>query len=72
MDFGPSAIQIAQALSVNPWTEEGLPSDGERLRFAIRLNKAAQDAAAQAPHPSLSEPPAAGSAASPPGPSPRR
>ncbi len=51
MDFGPSAIQIAQALSVNPWTEEGLPSDGERLRFAIRLNKAAQDAAAQGPTP---------------------
>lgn len=49
MDFGPPAVQIAQALSVNPWTEEGLPSDGARLRFSIRFNKAAEDSAAQGP-----------------------
>jgi TonB family protein len=37
MDFGPSAVGVAQALAVNPWTQDGLPAEGAHLKFAIRF-----------------------------------
>ena len=40
MDFGPAAIRVAQAMGVNPWTEDGHAADGAHVRFALRLNKA--------------------------------
>jgi TonB family protein len=42
MDFGPAALRVAQAMGVNPWTDDGHPADGAHVRFALRLNKAAR------------------------------
>ncbi len=51
-DFGPSAIEIAQVLAVNPWTDDGLPSDGAHVRFAVRFVREEPPPAApsSAPH----------------------
>ena len=38
-DFGPAALHVAAAMSVNPWIAPGLPAEGERVKFAIRLNR---------------------------------
>jgi len=38
MDFGPAAVALASALAVNPWTFEGLPAEGAKVRIAIRIN----------------------------------
>ncbi len=47
MEFGAAAIQIAQALAVNPWTSDGLPADGAHLKFALRfLHKEPEPASA--------------------------
>ncbi len=37
VDFGVSAIQLAQAMVTNPWTAEGLPTEGAHLRVPIRF-----------------------------------
>ncbi len=49
MDFGPSALAIAPALAVNPWTDDGLPAEGARVRFVIRVDKEADPPAAPKP-----------------------
>ena len=40
MDFGPAAVQIGQLLVVNPWTDDGQPAEGARVRFSIKFVKA--------------------------------
>ncbi len=39
LDFGPAALRVASAMGINPWTEEGRPADGARVRFTVRLNR---------------------------------
>ena len=39
MDIGAAAIRVAQSMGINPWTAEGLPAQGARVTFAIRLNR---------------------------------
>ena len=39
LDFGPAAMRVAALMSVNPWTADGRPADGERVKFAVRLNR---------------------------------
>jgi TonB family protein len=49
LDFGSSALKVAEGMSINPWTTEGLPVDGAHVKFAIRLNRPDQTAQAQPP-----------------------
>jgi TonB family protein len=38
LDFGKSALAITQTMAMNPWTREGLPVDGGRVRVPVRIN----------------------------------
>jgi TonB family protein len=50
MGFGPAAISLAKYMAVDPWTDDGLPADGARLKFAIRfVRKDVQPPAAGSP-----------------------
>ena len=48
LDFGLAAKQVAAGMGVNPWTADGRPAEGERVKFAVRLNR---DEAAEATTP---------------------
>jgi len=37
MGFGDAALQIAAVMMMNPWTAEGDPVDGARIRLPVRL-----------------------------------
>jgi protein TonB len=37
MGFGPSALLMTSAFALTPWTEDGLPLDGARIRVPIRF-----------------------------------
>lgn len=37
MEFGATALVIAQAFAINPWTDDGLPVDGARVTFSVRF-----------------------------------
>jgi TonB family protein len=45
LDFGPAAVAVLTAFTVNPWTEDGHPVDGAKLRVPVRMNQAEQEAA---------------------------
>ncbi len=40
MEFGAAAVQIGNLLVVNPWTDDGMPAEGARVRFSIKFVKA--------------------------------
>lgn len=46
--FGAAAIRLASLMSINAWTEYGLPAEGTEVRFALRLNQAEPAPAAPA------------------------
>ncbi len=48
LGFGPAAVAIAGVMQMSPWTEDGRPVDGARIKLPIRLERPA-DAAAPAP-----------------------
>ena len=37
LGFGEAALQIAGVMAMNPWTAEGTPVDGARIRLPVRL-----------------------------------
>ena len=41
MDFGAMAVQLAQVMALNPWGEDGLPTEGSHIRVPLRLNREA-------------------------------
>jgi TonB family protein len=45
MGFGEAALKIAAVTAMNPWTAQGTPVEGARIRLPIRL--VAPDATAQ-------------------------
>jgi len=47
LGFGEAAVQIASVMAMNPWTEDGRPVDGARIRLPVdlQLPAAAADAA---------------------------
>ena len=49
MDFGPAGVRIASVLAVSAWTPDGMPAEGARVRFGVRINnkETVQGAAAQ-------------------------
>jgi hypothetical protein len=49
MGFGVSALQIATLMAMNPWTAQGDPVDGARIRLPIRLELPADTPAAAPP-----------------------
>jgi TonB family protein len=53
LGFGDSAVQVMAAFTVNPWTEEGHPVDGSKVRVPVRMNEAE-------PAPQAAPPPKAG------------
>ena len=61
LDFGKSAVLTAQAMAVNLWTRDGLPTPGGHIKLPITLvyagDRAAGASAAQAaPHLTSTEP----------------
>ena len=38
MGFGEAGVALATPLAVNPWTADGLPAEGARVRFAVRID----------------------------------
>jgi len=40
MGFGPAAVAIAGVMQMNPWTDEGRPVDGARIRLPINFTQA--------------------------------
>lgn len=44
LGFGAAAVMVAGVLQMNPWTDEGRPVDGARIRLPIRFNLAAEAA----------------------------
>ena len=49
MGFGDAALQVASVMAMNPWTAQGDPVDGARIRLPVRLElpEEATPAAAQ-------------------------
>lgn len=47
MGFAEAAVQVAQVMQMNPWTEGGSPVDGVRLRLPVSFNLAPEPAAAK-------------------------
>jgi hypothetical protein len=41
LGFSHSAVVIADAMAMNPWTDEGGPVDGSSIVLPIRFNLAA-------------------------------
>lgn len=39
LGFGEAAVRVAQAMQMNPWTDDGRPVDGARIRLPIQFNK---------------------------------
>jgi hypothetical protein len=37
MGFGAAALEIAAVVAMNPWTAQGDPVDGARIRLPLRL-----------------------------------
>jgi protein TonB len=37
LGFGDAALQIAAVMGMNPWTAQGTPVEGARIRLPIRL-----------------------------------
>jgi TonB family protein len=54
MGFGDAALQVASVMAMNPWTAQGDPVDGARIRLPVRLEL-----------PAGAEPPAPAQQASP-------
>jgi TonB family protein len=48
LGFGEAAVQIASVMAMNPWTEEGRPVDGARIRLPVDLQLPAAVAASTA------------------------
>jgi TonB family protein len=48
MGFGDAALQVASVMAMNPWTAQGDPVDGARIRLPVRLELPA-DAPTPAP-----------------------
>jgi TonB family protein len=44
LGFGKAALSIASVMVMNPWTRQGAPVDGARIRLPIRLNLGASTA----------------------------
>ncbi len=38
MDFGVEALRVTAVMGVNPWTQDGAPTEGRHYKFAIRIN----------------------------------
>jgi TonB family protein len=49
LGFGQAALAIAGVMKMNPWTVQGAPVDGARIRLPIRVNASAEPAAAAPP-----------------------
>lgn len=39
LGFGEAAVRVAQAMQMSPWTDDGRPVDGARIRLPIQFNK---------------------------------
>jgi protein TonB len=37
LGFGAAALQVAAIMKMNPWTKQGAPVDGGRIRLPIHL-----------------------------------
>ena len=48
MGFGDAALQVASVMKMNPWTAQGDPVDGARIRLPVRLELPANSPAAAA------------------------
>lgn len=44
LGFGPAAVAIAGVMQMNPWTDEGRPVDGARIRLPINFTQADEPA----------------------------
>jgi hypothetical protein len=51
MGFGDAALQIAAVMQMNPWTSQGAPVDGMKIRLPIKLVAAADAKADPVPVP---------------------
>jgi TonB family protein len=49
MGFGDAALEIAAVMVMNPWTAQGDPVDGARIRLPVRLGLPADQPAAATP-----------------------
>lgn len=47
LGFGPAAVRVAQAMQMSPWTDDGRPVDGARIRLPVQFNKPAGAAAGE-------------------------
>jgi TonB family protein len=53
LGFGSAAVQVATLMEMNPWTEDGAPVDGGRIRLPIRLTLPDEPAPESPPAPKL-------------------
>jgi TonB family protein len=49
LGFGPAAVAIAGVMQMNPWTDDGRPVDGARIRLPINFTQADEPAAKAKP-----------------------
>lgn len=58
LGFGDAALQVARAMAMDPWTSDGEPVEGARIRLPIDLAAPPSDAAAAAsPQPAATKQP---------------
>ena len=48
LGFGPAAVRVAEVMQMSPWTEDGRPVDGARIKLPIRFEKTPDTPAAPA------------------------
>jgi Gram-negative bacterial TonB protein C-terminal len=51
LGFGEAALAIAAVMKMNPWTQQGFPVDGAKIRLPIRVNLMKTDPSATATKP---------------------
>jgi Gram-negative bacterial TonB protein C-terminal len=56
MGFGDAALTIASVMAMNPWTSQGTPVDGARIRLPLRLELPAEGPAATPTQPVTGKP----------------
>ncbi len=49
LGFGEAAVAAAAAFAVNPWSDDGRPVDGARIRIPIRFTAAEPEPAPVTP-----------------------
>ena len=50
LGFGDAALQLAAAMTMNPWTKQGDPVDGARVQLPIRINLSPEPTAPAVAH----------------------